>query len=86
MPTLKADFVIRRMHRAIMAEEKEVFIQPIIFWLKIVLQLLPLQMRNYCLNLLVGQGMEYFKGRCEAVIKATQETKKDSARFINSNN
>ena len=37
LPTLKADKVIRRMHQAIMQEEKEVFIDPIIWYIKFFL-------------------------------------------------
>ena len=60
MPTLKSEKVTRRMHQAIMAEEQEVFIQPIVWWIKVGLQFVPLGLRNKLLNLLVGQGMEYF--------------------------
>lgn len=54
LPTLKADKVTRKMHQAIMCEEKEVFIDPIIWYVKIALQLLPLSLRNKALNVLVG--------------------------------
>ncbi len=63
LPTLKANKVTQRMHQAIMAEEKEVFIDPIIWWIKVTLLVCPLSVRNWCVNILVGQGMEYFKGR-----------------------
>ena len=46
-----------------MAEEKEVYITGILYWLKICQSLLPLTLKNKASNLLVGQGMEYFKGR-----------------------
>jgi len=63
LPTLKASHVTDRMHSAIMAEEKEVYITGILYWLKICQSLLPLTLKNKASNLLVGQGMEYFKGR-----------------------
>lgn len=63
LPTLKASKVTQRMHQAIMAEEREVFIDPIIWWIKVSLLFAPLSVRNWCTDLLVGQGMEYFKGR-----------------------
>ena len=37
LPTLRADEVTKRMYTAIMAEEKEVYIDPIIWYLKIFL-------------------------------------------------
>ena len=46
MPTLKADKVTRRMHQSIMCEDKEVFIEPIVWWLKIATSMLPLSLRN----------------------------------------
>jgi len=46
-----------------MAEEKEVYINPIIWWLKNITQCLPLAIKNRLSKLLVGQGMEYFRGR-----------------------
>ena len=63
LPTLKVNEVCQRMHDAILAEEKEVFIDPIIWYVKFILQLLPLGLRNKAIHLLVGQGMEYFVGR-----------------------
>ena len=80
LPTLKSAHVVKRMHQAIMTEEKEVFIDPIIWWMKITLQLVPLTLRNKALNLLVGEGMEHFVGRAQAVQKAAaQENEKVSA-------
>ena len=43
-----------------MTEEKEVYIEPILWWLKIGLNFVPLSLRIKVNNLLVGQGMEYF--------------------------
>ena len=54
LPTLKAEYVTKRMHEAIMAEEKEVYIAPIIWWLKNLIQFLPLSVRNFVSTLLVG--------------------------------
>ena len=69
LPTLKAEKVTRRMHQAIMTEEKEVFIEPILWWLKIGLNFVPLSLRIKVNNLLVGQGMEYFQGRCQEIFE-----------------
>lgn len=63
LPTLKAEKVTRRMHQAIMAEEKEVYIEPIIWWLKNITACFPLSIKNRLSKVLVGQGMEYFRGR-----------------------
>lgn len=60
LPTLKADKVTRRMYQAIVAEEKEVFINSILWYLKVALQFLPLSIRNKLLQILVGEGMEHF--------------------------
>ena len=54
MPTLKAEKVTRRMHQAIMAEEKEVYIEPIIWWLKNVTHFMPLALKTRLARLLVG--------------------------------
>jgi|Transcript_26831 short-subunit dehydrogenase len=54
LPTLKAEKVTRRMHQAIMAEEKEVYIEPIIWWLKNVMQFVPLALKTRCSQILVG--------------------------------
>lgn len=42
LPTLDKNNVADRMYEAIMAEEKEVFIQSFIFWFKVLTSLLPL--------------------------------------------
>jgi hypothetical protein len=46
-----------------MAEKKEVYISSIIYWLKMINMLLPLQLRNFVQHILVGEGMEHFVGR-----------------------
>lgn len=69
VPTLKADKVTRRMHAAIMAEEAEVYIESIMWHLHIVLICLPLRLRHKLANLLVGQGMEFFRGRQQELLK-----------------
>ena len=48
------------MYKAIMAEEKEVYIESIIYWLKVAMMFLPLSLKNWTCNVLVGQGMEHF--------------------------
>ena len=63
------------MFNAIMAEEKEVFIDNIIWYLKIFQSLLPLGFRNKLQNLLVGEGMEHFVGRVQHQ-QQQQQTKK----------
>ena len=65
LPTLKSDKVIRRIYSAIMTEEKEVFIDPIVWWIKISIQFVPLTIRNKLLNVFVGEGMEHFVGRVQ---------------------
>lgn len=45
MPTLDAHYVVDVMYAAIMSEQTEVYINPIIFWLKQVVQTLPLSLR-----------------------------------------
>jgi hypothetical protein len=45
LPTLDQNFVADRMYEAIMAEEKEVYIQSFLFWFKILTSLLPLWVR-----------------------------------------
>lgn len=78
LPTLQADKVTRRMFQAIMQEEKEVFIEPIIWWIKLLLQLVPLSLRNKALNLLVGEGMEHFVGRAQQVYNSAASDKSPS--------
>ena len=51
------------MFNAIMAEEKEVYIQTIIWYLKNIMAWFPLGIRNWLSQILVGEGMEYFVGR-----------------------
>ena len=46
VPTLKTEYVTKRMYDAIMAEEKEVFIYWHLFWLKVVVTSLPLFLKN----------------------------------------
>ena len=60
LPTLKAEKVTRRMYQAIVAEEKEVFINSILWYLKVALKFLPLTTRNKLLQVLVGKKMEHF--------------------------
>jgi hypothetical protein len=47
LPTLDANYVARKMYNDIMAEKKEVYIDAIIYWLKIVNLLMPLRIRNW---------------------------------------
>ena len=63
LPTLEAQYVVEAMYTAIMAEQKEVYIKKIIFWLKVLGQLLPLQLRLIVQQKLVGDGMDFFVGR-----------------------
>lgn len=65
LPTLDAEYTARRMCEAVMAEEEEVYIRGVIYWLKIVLLLLPGCIRRYAVEVLVGEGMRYFEGRVE---------------------
>ena len=60
IPTLKQEFVTKRMYNAIMAEEKEVYIYNFLFWMKTLVMSLPLSLKNYFCELLVGSGMDYF--------------------------
>jgi len=55
------------MYEAIMAEEKEVYIKPIIYWLRVLTMFLPLQMRTWISHVFVGSGMEFFVGRVQKV-------------------
>ena len=73
IPALKADKVASRMYHAIRCEEKEVYIDPIVWYLKIFALVMPLSLRNKVSHLLVGQGMEFFVGRCQQLY----EEKKD---------
>ena len=67
IPTLDQHYVADRMYDAIMAEEKEVYIEPIIYWLKVLSMLMPLQMRIWISHVFVGSGMEFFVGRVQKV-------------------
>ena len=63
------------MYNNIMAEKQEVYIDSIIYWLKIVNLLVPLRIRNWLQHILVGAGMEHFVGRQNDFIKSTSPTK-----------
>lgn len=87
LPTLKAEKVTRRMHQAIMLEEKEVYIEPIIWWLKVLVPLLPLSVRNKALYILVGEGMEHFVGRAQMINSASDTAAKAAkTKKTNANN
>ena len=43
LPTLDANYVVQRMYSAIMAEEEDVYIRSIIYYLKIVIMILPMR-------------------------------------------
>lgn len=47
LPTLEAKSVVDIMYNAIMSEQKEVYIKPIIFWLKAFTVMLPLNLRIF---------------------------------------
>ena len=49
LPTLKGEKVASRMYHAITCEEKEVYIDPIIWYLKVSINFLPLSLRNKAL-------------------------------------
>jgi hypothetical protein len=51
------------MYDAILAEEKEVYIRGVIFYLKTIISALPLKLKNWLSHALVGEGMEHFVGR-----------------------
>jgi NAD(P)-dependent dehydrogenase (short-subunit alcohol dehydrogenase family) len=63
IPTLKLDDVANRMYKSIMAEEEEVYIYSFVFWLKTIVQLLPVTVKNVLLDVLIGSGMDQFLGR-----------------------
>ena len=63
LPMLDQYYVADRMYEAIMAEEKEVYIKPIIYWLKVVSMFCPLSLKNWVQHVFVGSGMEFFVGR-----------------------
>ena len=63
LPTLDQNYVVNRMYEAILAEEEEVYIQSFIFWFKVLTAILPLTVKNLAYQILVGQGMDSFKGR-----------------------
>lgn len=63
LPTLDANYVSRRIFDAILAEEKEVYIRGVIFYIKNVMMMMPLRLRHYLSHVLAGEGMEYFVGR-----------------------
>ena len=76
VPTLKADYVVKRMYQAILAEEKEVYIPGQIYWLKVLNMFLPSTLRDWLTQRLVGDGMEFFVGRVEQEKKLLTESKK----------
>ena len=63
LPTLDQHYVADRMYEAIMAEEKEVYIQSFIFWFKLLTMLMPLWVKCHVNQFMVGKGMDTFKGR-----------------------
>jgi len=48
-----------------MAEEKEVFIRSIIYYIKNLASFMPLDFRHYLSHIFVGEGMEFFVGRAQ---------------------
>jgi all-trans-retinol dehydrogenase (NAD+) len=54
IPTLDQNYVAERMYQAILAEEKEVYIEPIIYWLKVLTYFLPLGLKNKISHVFVG--------------------------------
>ena len=75
IPTLKLEDVTDRIHKAIMAEEKEVFIPGWFPWGKLLLISLPLGLQHYLDEMLVGCGMDYFQGRSQEIINAANKRK-----------
>ena len=63
VPTLKTEHTTKRMYDAIMAEEKEVYIYGFMNWMRIAIECLPLQLKHFMCEQLVGKGMEHFIGR-----------------------
>jgi hypothetical protein len=47
LPALDAQYVVDTMYDAIMSEQKEVYIKPIVFWLKSIGMMMPLNFRLY---------------------------------------
>ena len=70
LPTLKKEYVIDRMYNAIMAEEKEVYIYGFMNWMRIAIECLPLQLKHFMCEQLVGKGMEHFRGRSQELFEA----------------
>jgi len=46
-----------------MAEEEDVYIRGLIYPLKNVVMILPMRIRHYLFQLLLGEGMNFFIGR-----------------------
>jgi all-trans-retinol dehydrogenase (NAD+) len=47
IPTLDANYVVETMYSKIMSEQKEVYIENVIFWLKTIVLILPLKLRHF---------------------------------------
>ena len=75
VPTLKTEYTTKRMYDAIMAEEKEVYIYGFLDWLRIAIQCVPLRMKHFIAEQLVGKGMEHFVGRSQEIFEAQQRQK-----------
>lgn len=70
-------YVAERVYKAIIHEEKEVFVYWFMFHLKICLDLCPLEIRNWIIKIISGDGMVYFESRDHSKLDKLTNDKKN---------
>ncbi|TNV77081.1 hypothetical protein FGO68_gene15710 [Halteria grandinella] len=67
IPTLNQEATAKKIHDSILAHKKEVYIWWFIEYMRVVIDLVPLGVRNFLVQRLMGDGMRTFVGRGEVI-------------------
>jgi hypothetical protein len=62
IPTIEKEYAARRIFKAIMQEELEVHIWWYLYYIRIVVELLPMRVSHFLMRHLISQGMQTFVG------------------------
>ncbi|TNV77310.1 hypothetical protein FGO68_gene1026 [Halteria grandinella] len=62
IPSIDPVYAAQRIHRAILYQEREVHIWWYLYYIRIILELLPLSIQLFLVKHLIGQGMQTFVG------------------------
>jgi hypothetical protein len=77
IPTLTAEYAAQKIFTSLIERKKEVYIWWYIPYMRIVVDLLPLGLRNWVIQTFMGEGMRTFVGRQTPSMSMSESEKVD---------